>query len=289
MEATVMATRYKRAMAPLDAKARARLWEGGRPPTAAAMAVSCRDSTGKLEQLVHAFYEAYHTGDRVEEEEEEEEERLPAKWRQALEAELKDAAVEPAVEWIRNKAEVAVGAAGLECDEVVRRRLVRWMQDGGLDAGICKSRWYNPSGIPAGCHEYIDAVVGDTRYIVEINLAGEFKIARPSEDYKELHSYLPRVFVGSPTTLQAVIGLMCLAAQESIKKAGMHVPPWRRRKYMNQKWFGDYERYTDNHSSSPELISRTGLKAHNAGRRCRAGSGGTAGDGKLVNRIFLRG
>ncbi|XP_020588089.1 uncharacterized protein LOC110029931 [Phalaenopsis equestris] len=146
MEATVMATRYKRAMAPLDAKARARLWEGGRPPTAAAMAVSCRDSTGKLEQLVHAFYEAYHTGDRVEEEEEEE--RLPAKWRQALEAELKDAAVEPAVEWIRNKAEVAVGAAGLECDEVVRRRLVRWMQDGGLDAGICKSRWYNPSGIP---------------------------------------------------------------------------------------------------------------------------------------------
>ncbi|PKU64021.1 uncharacterized protein LOC110099029 [Dendrobium catenatum] len=274
-----MATRYKRAMAPLDDKARARLWDGG--GATAVIAVGSEGSTGKLEELVHAFYndEMSIRGEKIEEEE-----RPAAKWRQALELELKDDLAEPAVKWIRAKAEAAVGTAGLECEDVVRRRLVRLMQERGLDAGICKSQWHNTSGISACSHEYIDAVVGETRYMVEINLAGEFKIARPTEDYTELLRSLPKLFVGRPSTLEAVIRLMCSAAQESIKKAGMHVPPWRRTKYMHEKWFGDYRRYTDTFSSS-DSIGRTAPTAYTANQRCR----GATGSSKLVNSIFLRG
>lgn len=125
-----MATRYKRAMAPLDAKARARLWDGG--GEAAAIAVGQEASTGKLEEMVRAFYndEVYHRREKVEKKV-----RSAAKWRRALEAELEDAVAEPAAEWIQAKAEAAIGAAGLECDEIVRRRLVSRIQDRGLDAG----------------------------------------------------------------------------------------------------------------------------------------------------------
>ncbi|KAL0914792.1 hypothetical protein M5K25_015171 [Dendrobium thyrsiflorum] len=277
-----MATTYKKAMAPLDAKARARLWDGGE--ATAVIAVGSEGSTGKLEELVHAFYndEISIRGEKIEEKEEE---RPAAKWRQALELELKDDLAEPVVMWIRAKAEAAVGAAGLECEEVVRRRLVRLMQEKGLDAGICKSQWRNTSDISPCSHEYIDAVVGETRYMVEINLAGEFKIARPTEDYMQLLHSLPKLFVGRPSTLEAVIRLMCSAAQDSIKKAGMHVPPWRRTKYMHEKWFGDYRRYTDTFSSSDSVGMTTAPTAYTANQRCR----GATGSSKPVKSIFLKG
>ncbi|CAL9769402.1 unnamed protein product, partial [Musa acuminata subsp. burmannicoides] len=52
--------------------------------------------------------------------------------------------------------------------------------------------------VPGGYHEYIDVIArGGARYIVDINLAAEFEIARPTTDYVMLLRVLPAVFVGS--------------------------------------------------------------------------------------------
>lgn len=81
-----------------------------------------------------------------------------------------------------------------------------------------------------------------TRYIVEILLAGQFEIARPTRHYASYLDVFPRVFVGKPEELKQVVRLMCSALRESLKRADMRVPPWRKNGYMQAKWFGSYKR-----------------------------------------------
>lgn len=110
--------------------------------------------------------------------------------------------------------------------------------------GLCKSRWEKTGRFPAGDYEYIDVIAGGTRYIVEIALAGEFTIARPTDRYLSLLEIFPSTFVGKPDELKQVVRLMCAAARESMKTMDMHVPPWRRNGYMQAKWFNSYRRTT---------------------------------------------
>lgn len=97
--------------------------------------------------------------------------------------------------------------------------------------------------MPKGRHDYIDIVAANgTRYIVEINLAVEFEIARPTDKYLALLRAIPKVFAAEPEVLRGLINVMCVAAKESIRSAGMHIPPWRTREYMQEKWFSSHER-----------------------------------------------
>ena len=81
-----------------------------------------------------------------------------------------------------------------------------------------------------------------SRYIVEVNVAAEFEIARPSTECQDLLSSLPPVLVARPGALTELAAALCAAAAESIRGAGMHVPPWRRAPYVQAKWSAQFER-----------------------------------------------
>lgn len=113
-------------------------------------------------------------------------------------------------------------------------------------AGLCKSKWEKTGRFPSGSYEYIDVNVSPgNRYIIEVLLAREFEIARPTVKYTSLLDVFPLIFVGKVEDLKQVVKQMCRAIKESMKSMGMHVPPWRRSGYMNSKWFSSYKRTTN--------------------------------------------
>ncbi|KAF3587692.1 hypothetical protein F2Q69_00026558 [Brassica cretica] len=124
-----------------------------------------------------------------------------------------------------------------------KRHLMACLRNKGYDAGLCKSRWERFGNNTAGKYEYVDVNGGDkNRFIVETNLAGEFEIARPTTRYISLLAQLPSVFVGTPEELKQLVRIMSLEIRRSMKRAKIHVPPWRRNGYMQAKWFGHYKR-----------------------------------------------
>ncbi|KAL4366824.1 hypothetical protein GQ457_05G015700 [Hibiscus cannabinus] len=111
----------------------------------------------------------------------------------------------------------------------------------GFNASLCQTFWVTSSGCAAGDYEYIEIVTekenGDTeRFIVDIDFKSQFELARPSPTYKELTDALPSIFVGSEEKLKSVISVVCSAAKQSFREAGLHVPPWRTTTYMHSKW-----------------------------------------------------
>ncbi|GAB4826516.1 hypothetical protein Ancab_033412 [Ancistrocladus abbreviatus] len=123
-----------------------------------------------------------------------------------------------------------------------KRRLVAYLRDNRYDSGLCKSRWEKTGPRLAGDYDYIDVNLAGTRYIVELFLAGEFQIARPTTRYNSLLAMLPPIFVGKPEVLKQIVRLMTAAVKESLKSVHLHVPPWRRNGYMQAKWFASYKR-----------------------------------------------
>ncbi|XP_071691203.1 uncharacterized protein [Rutidosis leptorrhynchoides] len=113
----------------------------------------------------------------------------------------------------------------------------------GYDASVCKSHWEKTSSYPAGEYEYIDVIdeEGD-RIIIDIDFRSEFEIARPTGNYKAILQWLPYIFVGEADRLQQIISIVCEATKLSLKKKGMHVPPWRKFDYMRSKWMSSHIR-----------------------------------------------
>ncbi|KAK8494839.1 hypothetical protein V6N13_062489 [Hibiscus sabdariffa] len=138
------------------------------------------------------------------------------------------------------------------CDmssEGFKRRLMSGLRANGFDAGLCKSRWEKHGRHPAGRYEYVDVNVKGTRYIIEVNLAGEFEIARPTASYASLIEVVPTIFVGKSEELKQMVRLMCKAMRESMKSRDMKMPPWRRHEYIQAKWLAHYKRTTDETSA----------------------------------------
>ncbi|XP_038881327.1 uncharacterized protein LOC120072874 [Benincasa hispida] len=170
---------------------------------------------------------------------------------------------------IRIEAEQALKPVGGRSFPGIKRQLMAHLRRKGFDAGLCKSKMEKLRSFPAGDHEYIDVNFGGNRYIVEIFLAREFEIARPTSKYISLLNIFPEIFVGNLEELKQVVKLMCSAMKESMKKRNMHVPPWRRNGYMQAKWFGSYKRTTNQKVSgsaeeetSPPEISLPCFKAY---------------------------
>lgn len=124
--------------------------------------------------------------------------------------------------------------------------------------GLCKSRWEKIGRCPTGDYEYVDVNSGGARYIVEVFIAEEFTIARPSGAYAALLKLLPPVFVGKPEELKQVVRLMCNATRKSMRSAGIHVPPWRRLAYMQNKWFASYKRTINEFPTGRKEASKFG-------------------------------
>ncbi|CAA7409549.1 unnamed protein product [Spirodela intermedia] len=240
--------RHKRVMAPLDEAARLRLW--GIPDVGDGKRKMDRpvgeEIWPELAELVGSFYG--EEGDVALDESltvrrrRSERERLDAlvaaaRWDQ--EGSRIVAEAESAWRSIDSDGDPAEGDAGS------KRRMMRWLRESGFDAGLCRSRRDETEELAPVAHEYIDVICeGGERYIVDCHLAAEFEIARPTPHYQSLLGLLPEVFVGDCDSLRDVVALLCAAAGESMRSREMHVPPWRRGRYVQVKWFGPYRRST---------------------------------------------
>ncbi|KAJ9697473.1 hypothetical protein PVL29_009337 [Vitis rotundifolia] len=124
----------------------------------------------------------------------------------------------------------------------IRRNVAAVLRDLGHNAAVCRTKWDGSGGLTAGNYEFIDVLRSEKRYIVDLDFAGEFEIARPTDQYKLLIQTLPRVFIGKSEDLKKIVKLTCDAAKRSLKSRGLHLPPWRKNRYMQNKWFGPCRR-----------------------------------------------
>lgn len=130
---------------------------------------------------------------------------------------------------------------------VLRRNVMMCLRDFGYNAAVCKAKWESSGGLTAGNYEFIDVIRSDdvnrqTRYFIDLDFAAEFEIARPTIFYQRLSQSLPTVFVGKSDELKQILRTMSDAARRSLKSRDLHLPPWRKHRFMQNKWFGPYKR-----------------------------------------------
>ncbi|EOX92478.1 hypothetical protein QUC31_003656 [Theobroma cacao] len=124
----------------------------------------------------------------------------------------------------------------------LKKWLAMRLKMNGFNASFCQTSWATSLGCPGGDYEYIAIVVENengtdtVRLIVDIDFKSQFELARPTPTYKELTDALPSIFVGSEEKLNKIISVLCSAAKQSFREAGLHVPPWRTSTYMKSKW-----------------------------------------------------
>lgn len=129
----------------------------------------------------------------------------------------------------------------------VRRNVMAFLRNFGYNVAICKTKWDSSGGLTAGNHEFIDVIQPEQnmRYFIDLDFASEFEIARPTESYERLQKCLPAVFVGTCDTLKKILKVMSDGAKRSLKRRGLLLPPWRKHRFMQNKWLGTYRRTTN--------------------------------------------
>lgn len=128
----------------------------------------------------------------------------------------------------------------------------------GYDCSICKSKWDKCPSFPAGEYEYIDVIVKGEKLLVDIDFRSEFEIARSTGAYKAILQSLPYIFVGKPERIGQIVSIVSEAAKLSLKKKGMHFPPWRKAEYMRAKWLSPYTR-----ASETDAFLQTNIESEN--------------------------
>lgn len=161
----------------------------------------------------------------------------------------------PVEEWFRRNltADATTAAnrfAGMRQDRAAfQRAVMTFLREMGYDAGLC-----NTTACESGCtgytgYAYIDVLASTAappatqkRFIVDVKFAEQFAIARPTEEYEKLLRELPPVFVGAAEDLRRLLGILADAARRSLRSREMHLPPWRKSRYILAKWLGPYRR-----------------------------------------------
>lgn len=93
-------------------------------------------------------------------------------------------------------------------------------------------------------------IVDGERLLIDIDFRSEFEVARSTGTYKAILQSLPYIFVGKTDRLGQIVSIVAEAAKQSLKKKGMHFPPWRKAEYMRAKWLSPYTRATEPRSSA---------------------------------------
>jgi uncharacterized protein (TIGR01615 family) len=139
-------------------------------------------------------------------------------------------------------------AAGARKRDLLRL-LAESLRAAGNDAALCLSRWDKTSSHPAGEHAYLDVLLpagsdrGELeRVLVDVDFRSAFEVARPTKAYRAVLQRLPSVFVGKEDRLRLLVAAAADAARASLKKRGLHLPPWRKPEYMRAKWLSPYNR-----------------------------------------------
>lgn len=91
----------------------------------------------------------------------------------------------------------------------------------------------------------MDVILDGERLLIDIDFRSEFEIARSTGTYKAILQTLPYVFVGKSDRLGQIVSIVSEAARQSLKKKGMHFPPWRKAEYMLAKWLSSPIRTAD--------------------------------------------
>ncbi|KAL5997247.1 hypothetical protein ACLOJK_008177 [Asimina triloba] len=177
----------------------------------------------------------------------------------------------------------------------LRRAVMGFLRDAGYNAGVCKTRWERSGGLAGGCYEFVDVVRGEgdswQRYIVDVGFTGEFEIARPTAAYEKVLQALPRVYVGRPEELRQLVRLLSDAAKRSMRGRGLHLPPWRKSRYMQAKWLGPYKRTlnaTAKVNASAEC-ERFAVKCRSVGFNAVSERAAAVRDGNIGGRFLLCG
>ncbi|GMI76202.1 hypothetical protein like AT3G07350 [Hibiscus trionum] len=171
---------------------------------------------------------------------------------------------------------------------IFRRNVMVYLRQAGYNAAICKTKWSSSGGVTAGSYEFIDVVqsVSSTwqkRYFIDLDFASEFEIAMPTSEYSRLLQYCPKVFVGKSEELKKIVRTMSDSAKRSLKSRELSLPPWRKNRYMQKKWFAPYRRTT---SQTPANSgSLTGATVHQVNDvQCRY----VGFDDAVNGRLFVR-
>ncbi|KAF7025335.1 hypothetical protein CFC21_037533 [Triticum aestivum] len=135
-----------------------------------------------------------------------------------------------------------------------RRAVMRRLRAAGYDAGVCRSRWETCGNLTAGTYEYVDVVVPAAgkaaRYIVDADFRAGLQVARATAEYAVVVAAVPaRAVVAREEAVGRAVRVAADAARRSLRAHGLHVPPWRKSRYMLAKWLGPYKRSPS--SSSP--------------------------------------
>ncbi|KAI4342699.1 hypothetical protein MLD38_027291 [Melastoma candidum] len=152
---------------------------------------------------------------------------------------------------------------GQKRKEVLRKIVADSLSSNGYDSSICTSKWDKAPTFPAGEYEYIDVMIGGERLMIDIDFRSEFEIARSTSTYKAVLQSLPFVFVGKEDRLGQIVAIVSEAARQSLKKKGMHFPPWRKAEYMKAKWLSPYSRTTP--SSETNMMAAAKVDEPDAG------------------------
>ncbi|BAF26524.1 uncharacterized protein [Oryza sativa Japonica Group] len=143
----------------------------------------------------------------------------------------------------------------------------------GHDAAVCVSRWDKSPTHPAGEHAYVDVLLPPAsdrgareRVLVDVDFRSAFEVARPTKAYRALLQRLPAVFVGKDDRLRLLVAASADAARASLRKRGLHLPPWRKPEYMRAKWLSPYDR----EPAPPDEASASAAAAEVAGEEAPA-------------------
>ncbi|VFQ95939.1 unnamed protein product [Cuscuta campestris] len=152
----------------------------------------------------------------------------------------------------------------------LRRRVAAYLRDLGYNAAVCKTRWERRDGITAGGHEFLDVLRSDSaRHLIDLEFSSQFEIARPTNQFQLLVRSLPGTFVGRSEELKKMLRLMSEAARRSLEARGLHLPPWRKHRFMVNKWLGSYRRTTNfapaSMETSPPLEQSLAVKCRSVG------------------------
>lgn len=101
-------------------------------------------------------------------------------------------------------------------------------------------------------------IVKGERLLVDIDFRSEFEIARSTGAYKAILQSLPYIFVGKPERIGQIVSIVSEAAKLSLKKKGMHFPPWRKAEYMRAKWLSPYTT-----ASETDAFLQTNIESEN--------------------------
>ncbi|KAI6694419.1 hypothetical protein NL676_022129 [Syzygium grande] len=257
-------TRAKRVTDPLDERARARLLVCADRRQLSYVSSGSEhdgeDCTPRLSELVQCFLEEGDGGPTVcepgTEPDPDRADSVPDSLEDVLARTFAAEAEDPYRDLLLGHVRRAVeGFSGLSASEsLLRRNVMSYLREIGHNAAVCKSRWESSGGVTAGSYEFIDVLSPSpapataaawqqqSRYFVDLCFAGEFEIARPTSRYARLLRSLPEVFVGTGDELKRIAKVMCCEAKRSLRSRELSVPPWRKSRYMTNKWLGPYRR-----------------------------------------------